>query len=213
MKPKLALLSTLILVVMACGMAANEDALFFADEASDTTTAEGPATTGGESSHTDADDEETSHDHNEASHEEAESTHDDAEGSMSHEEATHGHSSEADASDHEADRTVEVTMSDFAFAPGVIEVAAGETIEFLVDNEGSIEHEFRLTSPHGVEDHMSGGHNHDESADHEMLVAVPAGGTDTLMVTFTEDADVELYACLLPGHYEAGMAGELVIES
>lgn len=113
----------------------------------------------------------------------------------------------------EVHRTIEVSMTDFAFEPSSVEVTSGETVEFVVANEGAVEHEFRLTSHHDVEDHMSNGHaDHEESTDHDMMVLVPAGETDSLSVTFADTGEIELYACLLPGHYEAGMEGELLIE-
>lgn len=119
--------------------------------------------------------------------------------------------------EHEADRQIEVVMSEFAFSPDPIEVAAGETVEFVLINEGVIEHEFRLTTEHAAEEHVASGHaGHDDGAeaDHahgEVIVLVPAGETDHVTVTFDENADFDVVACLIPAHFEAGMHVPLVV--
>lgn len=116
-----------------------------------------------------------------------------------------------------ADRTVEVVMTEFAFDVDPVDVAAGETIEFVVTNAGVIEHEFRLSNGHRIEEHLASGHDdHDDSAaesdddgHHEggdIVLLLDAGETSSIVVTFPEDASIFTeVACLLPGHYEAGM--------
>ncbi len=116
----------------------------------------------------------------------------------------------------EFDREIEVVMSEFAFDPASISVTAGETVRFVLVNEGAVPHEFRLTTEHAAAEHIASGHEgHDEDGgegdhDHdEVFLEVAAGATDALTVTFAEDADWDQFACLIPGHYEAGMLGEL----
>ena len=116
-----------------------------------------------------------------------------------------------------ADRTVEVVMTEFAFDVDPVDVAAGETIEFVVTNAGVIEHEFRLSNGHRIEEHLASGHDdHDDSAaesdedgHHEggdVVLLLDAGDTSSIVVTFPEDTSIFTeVACLLPGHYEAGM--------
>lgn len=43
-----------------------------------------------------------------------------------------------------ADRTVEIKLGDMFFEPESLEVKAGETVRFVVKNEGSLLHEFNL---------------------------------------------------------------------
>lgn len=113
----------------------------------------------------------------------------------------------------EADRTVEVAMNEFFFAPGEFEATAGETIEFVVTNLGVVEHEFRLSNGHRIEEHIAEGHaDHEDASEgghHEggdVILLVEPGGTDSITVTFGEDATLySEVACLIPGHYEAGM--------
>ncbi len=124
---------------------------------------------------------------------------------------------EADHDDSEGEaRTVEIVMSEFAFAPSTVEVSAGETIRFLVKNEGVVPHEFRLSNDHRIEEHLAAGHagheeggHHDEAAG-DKFIEVEPGMTGELVFTFPEDLTVYTdIACLIEGHHEAGMYGEL----
>lgn len=112
-------------------------------------------------------------------------------------------------------RVIEVVMTEFAFEPEAVAVTPGETVRFVVINEGAIEHELRLSNQHRVDEHIASGHedhgddgHHGEDAD--KLVLVPAGETGELVVEIPEDTSIfTLMACLIPGHYEAGMVGSL----
>ncbi len=119
----------------------------------------------------------------------------------------------------EAGRTVQVAMAEFAFSPAEVAVSKGETVLFEVTNDGVIEHEFRLTTEHAAMEHMAAGHeSHGDDAaagepDHgEVILLVAPGETGTITVNFDHDADFELMACMLPGHYEAGMHAPLTLE-
>jgi uncharacterized cupredoxin-like copper-binding protein len=112
-------------------------------------------------------------------------------------------------------RTVDIVMTDFAFEPENLEVTAGETIRFVVVNEGAVDHEFRLSNSHRIEEHLAsdhGDHEEEEEGHHEedgdVFVVLEPGETGELTVTVPEDETVYTEtACLLPGHYEAGMKG------
>ncbi len=139
-----------------------------------------------------------------------------------------------DHADDEADRAIEVSMTEFAFAVDSLEVAAGETIEFVVTNAGVVPHEFRLSNADRIDDHIASGHEDhmddgmdddgmdggmddgDEAEaeghleDGDIVMLLEAGETATVTVTFPDDTTLftEL-ACLIPGHYEAGMHTEI----
>ena len=116
-----------------------------------------------------------------------------------------------------ADRIVEIVMTDFAFDTDPLDVAPGETIEFVVVNAGVVLHEFRLSNAHRIEEHLNDGHDdHDDNSDTaeadghhdngDVVLSLEAGETGTMTVTFPEDTDLFTeVACLIPGHYEAGM--------
>jgi uncharacterized cupredoxin-like copper-binding protein len=141
------------------------------------------------------------------------------------------HAEEASDDDHadEADRAIEISMTEFAFSVDALEVAAGETIEFVVTNAGVVPHEFRLSNADRIDDHIASGHEEhmddgmddgmddsDETdaeghlEDGDIVMLLEAGETSTIMVTFPDDTTLftEL-ACLIPGHYEAGMTTEI----
>lgn len=118
----------------------------------------------------------------------------------------------ADAAD--ADRTIEVTALDtMAFEPDTITVSAGETITFVVTNVGEAVHEFTLGDQAMQDAHaeemadMGAGMGHDG----HNSVSLEPGETKELTWRFG-DAGTVLYACHEPGHYQAGMRGEITVE-
>lgn len=120
-----------------------------------------------------------------------------------------------------ADRSVEVALTEFAFEAAVFEMTPGETVEFVVTNAGVLEHEFRLSNGHRIEEHLAAGHaDHEDGAEmhHDVGgdVILLVGPGETEFVTFTFGDDVTLYThvvCLIPGHYEAGMSTPLTYSS
>lgn len=130
-------------------------------------------------------------------------------------------SSQADSS-HDGTREIEIRLTEFAFDPAQIAVSPGETVTFIVINDGAAEHEFELSNAVAVEEHLGDGHSDhgtDEAADHngddavetsEVEVTVAAGETVELEVTFPEDTSTFTeFVCLISGHYEAGMHGQI----
>jgi uncharacterized cupredoxin-like copper-binding protein len=134
----------------------------------------------------------------------------------------------------EASRTIEVTMGDNYFEPEKLVIQAGETVRFVIKNEGEFLHEFNLGTAsmhaehqeemmimmeHGMMtvtgidhgtmkmDHAStgmSGHVHDDPNS----VLVEPGKTQELVWKFATATGLE-FACNVPGHYDAGMMGEI----
>lgn len=129
------------------------------------------------------------------------------------------HAGDTDHSNEPADgRLITVEMSEFSFSPPSIEVSGGETVTFMIKNTGLIEHEFRLSNAHRIEEHIASGHadheegaaagHHDEAGD--VVVLVAPGDSAQLTFQFPDDATIYTdVACLIPGHYEAGMHADL----
>lgn len=67
------------------------------------------------------------------------------------------------------DTVVDIVMDDFSFEPSTIEVLAHETVLFRVTNVGLVEHEFRLSNGHRIEERLASGHedHDDEGGRHE----------------------------------------------
>lgn len=110
-------------------------------------------------------------------------------------------------------RTVEIDMSDaMDYTPASIEVNQGETIRFVVVNSGQLIHEFVLGSADEIMEHHEmmkrfPGMEHDEPNS----VSLEAGGEGEVIWTFTNAGEVD-FACLQPGHFEAGMKGKVRVE-
>lgn len=131
-----------------------------------------------------------------------------------------------------AQRTVDVTLSDNYFEPEQIDVKPGETIRFRLSNQGSLVHQFSLGTPqmhensqddmqmmvaHGVIQggtlnrkamamDMGNGQTMDHQAPNSLLLA--PGESKELIWQFTQATNLE-FACNVPGHYQAGMVGEI----
>jgi uncharacterized cupredoxin-like copper-binding protein len=120
------------------------------------------------------------------------------------------------------DRTVEVTTVDNSFSLKSLEVKDGETVRFVVRNDGLDPHEFLIgvASEHAehrqlmkamLEQQKKGGHAHDMSAmehQHASGVTAQPGKTGSFVWTFASAPDLE-FACDIPGHYEDGMHGPI----
>ncbi|MBA6116417.1 cupredoxin family protein [Pseudomonas putida] len=132
-----------------------------------------------------------------------------------------------------ATRTVEVVLKDIAFEPKDLQVKAGETVRFVLINEGQLPHEFNLGDKAMHAEHQkemlamqgklfTAGMNH-EGMEHGQMdhgvhghdggntVLVQPGQRAELTWTFRKSAPIE-FACNVPGHYQAGMVGALTIE-
>jgi len=109
-------------------------------------------------------------------------------------------------------RTVEVEMSDtMRFTPAAINAQQGETIRFVVKNSGQLSHEFVLGTEKDLKAHyeVMKKSPHMQHADDNMLTVAP-GQSAELLWKFTQAGAVD-FACLHPGHYDAGMKGAVAV--
>ena len=130
-----------------------------------------------------------------------------------------GHHGEANAAVGEpgtaadVDRTIDVVMNDgMRFIPDSIDVKAGETIRFDLKNEGAVKHEMvigelKYLIEHSEQMKKFPGMEHDEP---NMLLLDPASSGE-LIWTFTKTGSID-FACLQPGHYDAGMKGVVAVK-
>ncbi|WP_421996784.1 cupredoxin domain-containing protein [Reyranella sp.] len=118
-------------------------------------------------------------------------------------------------------RTIEVVAIDNEFSLKALDVGDGETVRFVVRNDGMDPHELTIgtVAEHAehrrhmkamMEQMRKGGH-----AGHRMADMVHAGGvwiepgrTASFVWTFARTAGLE-FACNIPGHYEDGMKGPI----
>ena len=107
-------------------------------------------------------------------------------------------------------RTVNVDMTDdMRFHTSKIAVKQGETIRFVAKNSGQIKHEMVLGTAKELKDHYEVMKKNPEMehADENMVTVAP-GQSGEIIWQFTKPGKVE-FACLQPGHYDAGMKGSV----
>lgn len=113
-------------------------------------------------------------------------------------------------------RSVEIRMDDqMRFTPSKVDVREGETIRFVVRNAGKTAHEMVLGSDADIREHaqaMQQGAGHGDGHSHGTGAAITlaAGQTGELVVKFDQATTLQM-ACLIPGHYEAGMRGTVQV--
>ena len=113
-----------------------------------------------------------------------------------------------------ATRTVTIDLLDtMRFSPDRVEVALGETVRFEIRNRGRMLHEMVIGTPAELAEHArlmakNPGMEHDAP----YMAHVDPGKTGEIVWTFNRAGEFE-YACLLPGHYEAGMRGRIVVKA
>ncbi|WP_375170628.1 cupredoxin domain-containing protein [Marinobacter sp.] len=132
----------------------------------------------------------------------------------------------------EASRTITVELYDNYYEPESIEVRAGETVRFVVENKGNLVHEFNIGTPSMHEAHqeemmmmvehgviqggklnhhmmeMDMGNGHTMKHDDPNSVLLEPGKSQEIIWKFSNEGNIE-FACNVPGHYQAGMYGEI----
>ena len=118
------------------------------------------------------------------------------------------------------DRTLNVDMNDaMRFSPDLLQVSAGETLKLVVHNSGKLPHEMVLGSEaalkaHAIEMKQSAGHSdgHAHASGNELLaLSVKPGETKEWVIRFDQAQTLQM-ACLIPGHFEAGMKGQVIVQ-
>ena len=107
-------------------------------------------------------------------------------------------------------RSIEISMNDqMRFTPNQFEVKQGETIRFVHRNQGRMRHEFVLGTKPELDAHAAlmakfPGMQHDEP----FMAHVGPGKSGEIIWTFNRAGDFD-FACLMVGHYQAGMVGQV----
>lgn len=139
----------------------------------------------------------------------------------------HGHSSPGGKGSVPS-RTIDIKMMDsMRFEPSNIAVKKGETIRFRLHNAGNVPHEMMIGSGKDLAAHAeqmkqmsAGGHGSGHGGHHghmpeghsgPMGAMLGAGERGEFTYTFDQAGAVD-FACLIPGHFEAGMVGKLEVK-
>lgn len=110
-------------------------------------------------------------------------------------------------------RTIRVDLNDdMRFTPAEIAVRRGETVRFVAANKGQVLHEMVLGTLEELKKHADlmkrhPGMEHDEP----YMAHVAPGRTGEIGWKFTRTGTY-YYACLIPGHFEAGMIGKVIVK-
>lgn len=105
-------------------------------------------------------------------------------------------------------RTINVDMTDdMRFSAAKINARQGETIRFIAKNNGKVKHEMVLGTEKELKEHYEVMKKNPEMehADANMVSVAP-GKSGEIIWQFTRAGKVD-FACLQPGHYDAGMKG------
>ena len=133
------------------------------------------------------------------------------------------------------DRIINIKMYDNYYEPNSIKVKRGETIKFIVQNFGEMVHEYNIATKemhikhqpemqkmvdHGIllvdkidmkKMKKMSKKDHSLSHSHSNSVIVEPKKTGEIIWKFSKDINLEM-ACNIPGHYETGMIGKIILE-
>lgn len=111
------------------------------------------------------------------------------------------------------DRTITLDMKDeMRFIPATLNVKQGETIRFVVRNTGKIMHELVIGTMQDLQEHAALMKKFpDMEHDEPYMAHVKPGTTGEIVWQFSRDGQFH-YACLIAGHFEAGMIGRIAVE-
>lgn len=109
-------------------------------------------------------------------------------------------------------RTITLRMSDdMRFTPSQFSVKLGETVRIRVDNVGQVRHEIVLGTRATLDAHANAMQQHPDMAHGEAFMAhVAPQRNGELVWTFNRPGTFD-FACLIAGHYQAGMRGSFTV--
>src|SRR5215475_11030479 len=113
-------------------------------------------------------------------------------------------------------RVIKVKMFEgsgkMGYEPARIEVRKGEQIRFVLQNDGEEDHEFMLATVAENRKHAEVmKKNPDMDHDDPNAKRLLPHGHGEIVWKFTKRGTFE-FACLIPGHYEKGMVGQIVVK-
>lgn len=109
-------------------------------------------------------------------------------------------------------RTITIRMTDdMRFTPRHIEVREGETVRLRAENKGRVLHEIVIGTKDELDAHAAlmakhPGMEHDEP----YMAHVAAGKKGDIVWQFNRAGQFD-FACLIAGHYQAGMTGTITV--
>ena len=94
-----------------------------------------------------------------------------------------------------------------------LRIKEGQTVKLRFVNQGEMDHEFVMDEEHAILEHKRVMEKHpDMEHDDPNAIRIAPGARGEIIWTFTNPGTFS-FACLMPGHYEAGMHGPLEVDS
>ena len=111
-------------------------------------------------------------------------------------------------------RTVELRMLDtMRFTPDRLTVKLGQTLRLRIRNTGAVLHELVIGTPSALDEHAAlMARFPDMQHDEPWMAHVPPGRTGEIVWNFNRTGEFA-FACLIAGHYQAGMVGRITVRS
>ena len=115
------------------------------------------------------------------------------------------------------EKTVQVTMMEddegkMLFVPKRLAFKEGQTVRIKFVNKGSVDHEFVMDEEPAIIEHKALMEKFPEMEhDDPNAIRLAPGAKGEIIWTFNKTGDFT-FACLVPGHYEAGMHGKLDVD-
>ena len=112
-----------------------------------------------------------------------------------------------------ATRTIRIQMADtMRFTPAELVVRRGETVKLVATNKGQVLHELVLGTAAELKKHAEVMKKFpDMEHDEPHMVHVKPGKSGQIVWQFTQPGEFQ-FACLIPGHFEAGMVGKVTVK-
>jgi uncharacterized cupredoxin-like copper-binding protein len=113
-------------------------------------------------------------------------------------------------------QTIQVTMKEtddgkMIFTPANLQVRKGQTVKLRIKNVGELDHEFVLDEHAKITEHKTVMEKFPEMEhDDPNAIRLAPGQSGEIVWKFTNGGGFQ-FACLVPGHYDAGMHGELKV--
>ncbi len=110
-------------------------------------------------------------------------------------------------------RIMHIDMNDqLRFVPDMIKLKRGDAVKFVIKNTGQIKHEFVLGTLAELKEHDAlmkkfPNMEHDEPS----MANVAPGKTGEVTWKFTHAGEF-YFGCLVPGHFEGGMVGKIIVK-
>lgn len=110
-------------------------------------------------------------------------------------------------------RTVRIDMADtMRYTPSEITVRQGDTVRFVLRNQGRQKHEMVIGTLEELKEHAAAMKKHPGMEHDEANAAdVDPGKSGALVWRFTK-AGTFHFGCFEPGHFEAGMVGRITVQ-